>query len=372
MMYHAITKDDMKNGMGLRIVLWVSGCEHKCPECHNPQTWCAEKGEPFTYWEEAELFKLLKQEHISGITFSGGDPLHPANRDTVGRLAKQVSEMEGKDVWLYTGYKLRVRDGSFIFCDEEANLPDLEIDWLSCIDVLVDGRYQADVRKDDIFRGADPHWRGSSNQNLVDVKSTLKEGRIVCLDGKVVSNNDVYSHCISHYKDYQLGLNTPLEMLALVNILEAHNTILEELHSFEGGGFCHMFPSSSEDKDLVQALFSNNAFFFTKEAFLARMNDVVLDCEITKVVLDNHNCTHTVYRATEDGPCCMGTEIDNKYMTDDVIAFIQSEDNQCTPISSAVCEYTPEAVMTEETFEELLQQRDIIKTTDGYVHVNLV
>lgn len=179
MMYLAITKDDMKNGEGLRIVLWVAGCEHCCFECHNKHTWDADRGEPFTIWEEAELFELLKAEHISGITFSGGDPLHPANRNTVGRLAKKVSEMEGKDVWLYTGYKLEENNGHFVFTDSIANLPELEIDWLKYIDVLVDGRYDAEIRKQDLLKKADPYWRGSSNQRLIDVKKTLDCGKVV-------------------------------------------------------------------------------------------------------------------------------------------------------------------------------------------------
>ena len=78
MRYHNITKDDMKNGDGLRVVLWVAGCPHACPGCHNPITWDIEGGIPFDEEAEAELFSALSKPYISGITFSGGDPLHPA------------------------------------------------------------------------------------------------------------------------------------------------------------------------------------------------------------------------------------------------------------------------------------------------------
>ena len=76
MRYHDITKDDMKNGSGLRVVLWVAGCEHHCPGCHNPVTWDINDGLEFDAAAEAELFDALAKPYISGVTFSGGDPLH--------------------------------------------------------------------------------------------------------------------------------------------------------------------------------------------------------------------------------------------------------------------------------------------------------
>ena len=93
MNYHDITKDDMLNGDGLRVVLWTSGCTHRCDGCQNPQTWDADGGLEFDEKAEEELFDALKKEHISGITFSGGDPLHPFNRDEVLRLAKKAKEI---------------------------------------------------------------------------------------------------------------------------------------------------------------------------------------------------------------------------------------------------------------------------------------
>lgn len=89
MNYHNITKDDMLNGDGLRVVLWVSGCTHHCHGCQNPITWDVAGGIPFDKAAEDELFEALSKPHISGITFSGGDPLHPFNRDEVFRLIKK-------------------------------------------------------------------------------------------------------------------------------------------------------------------------------------------------------------------------------------------------------------------------------------------
>ena len=92
MNYHNITKDDMLNGDGLRVVLWVAGCTHHCHECHNPITWDITGGVAFDDAAEKELFDALKPDYISGITFSGGDPLHPMNREEVARLIKKFKK----------------------------------------------------------------------------------------------------------------------------------------------------------------------------------------------------------------------------------------------------------------------------------------
>ena len=86
MRYHNITKDDMLNGSGLRVVLWVAGCGHHCPGCHNPITHDPNGGIPFDDAAKEEIFAELKKDYINGITFSGGDPLHPVN---VNSLIKQ-------------------------------------------------------------------------------------------------------------------------------------------------------------------------------------------------------------------------------------------------------------------------------------------
>lgn len=159
MNYHNITKDDMLNGDGLRVVLWTAGCTHHCEGCQNPQTWDVSGGIPFDENAEKELFEDLEKEHISGITFSGGDPMHPFNREEVLRLAKKVKEtLPNKTVWLYTG---------FLF-EELKNSVDL-----SNVDVLVDGEFKKELNDNNL------HWVGSSNQRIIDVKKTLEKGSIV-------------------------------------------------------------------------------------------------------------------------------------------------------------------------------------------------
>ena len=92
MKYHNITHDDMLNGQGLRVVLWVSGCNHRCDECQNPITWDVNNGVEFDEDAEKELLDDLKKNYVEGVTFSGGDPLHTQNRDEITRLAKKIKE----------------------------------------------------------------------------------------------------------------------------------------------------------------------------------------------------------------------------------------------------------------------------------------
>ena len=150
MYYHDITKDDMKNGEGLRVVLWVSGCDHKCEGCQNPITWNPNDGVLFDEAAKAELYAQLEKTYISGITFSGGDPLYDANREEVTALAKEITErFPEKTIWLYTGY----------YYEEVKHL---EI--MKYIDVLVDGPYEQEKRDDKL------HWCGSSNQHVLYLK----------------------------------------------------------------------------------------------------------------------------------------------------------------------------------------------------------
>ncbi|MGN8961786.1 anaerobic ribonucleoside-triphosphate reductase activating protein [Bariatricus sp. HCP28S3_D3] len=153
MRYHNITKDDMLNGDGLRVVLWVAGCSHCCKDCHNPVTWDPNGGLYFDESAKAELFEELKKDYVSGITFSGGDPLHIANVNDVTELSKEIREtFPEKTIWLYTGSTW-----------EEVRRMKI----VRYLDVLVDGEF--------VFAKKDPLlcWKGSSNQRVIDVQRTL-------------------------------------------------------------------------------------------------------------------------------------------------------------------------------------------------------
>ncbi len=159
MRYHNITKDDMLNGDGLRTVLWVAGCSHGCKNCQNPITWDINGGIPFDDVAREELFAELGKDYVSGITFSGGDPLHVKNRDEVGALIVKIhNEFPDKTIWVYTGY----------LWEEIQDLP-----FMKYVDVLVDGRF-VDTLKDNKL-----HWKGSANQNVIDVKKSLKTGKLI-------------------------------------------------------------------------------------------------------------------------------------------------------------------------------------------------
>ena len=156
MRYHNITKDDMLNGDGLRVVLWVAGCTHCCKECHNPITWDPDCGVPFDENARREIFDQLDKSYISGITFSGGDPFHAANRPEIRSFAAEIKEKyPNKTIWLYTGdIWENVRNDAA----------------MQYIDVLVDGEFIVE-EKDTALR-----WKGSRNQRVIDVQESLKQG----------------------------------------------------------------------------------------------------------------------------------------------------------------------------------------------------
>lgn len=159
MRYHNITKDDMLNGDGLRVVLWVAGCSHGCKGCQNPVTWDIHGGLKFDEAAKKEIFEELKKDYISGITFSGGDPLHPLNREEVGLLIREIKEeFPDKTIWLYTGFVWETIQ---------------KLDFMPLIDVVIDGEYIEELRDVQL------KWKGSSNQRVIDVKHTLKEKKVV-------------------------------------------------------------------------------------------------------------------------------------------------------------------------------------------------
>ena len=159
MRYHNITKDDMLNGAGLRVVLWVAGCAHCCKECHNPITWDPNGGLEFDEEAKQEIFNELEKDYIHGITFSGGDPLHINNAYDVSELAKEIRERyPNKTIWLYTGGKW-----------EEVK----HMRVIPYLDVLCDGEFEVDKKDENTY------WVGRTNQRVIDVQRTLTEGKVV-------------------------------------------------------------------------------------------------------------------------------------------------------------------------------------------------
>lgn len=176
MNYHNITYPDQNNGDGLRIVLWVAGCEHHCTNCQNQQTWSPQSGIPFDKNAMNEILNELKKDYISGITFSGGDPLHPQNVQNVLKIVDKIRvSYPTKNIWLYTGYTWEEIMTPIISDINSKQLKILQMrkELVSKCDVLIDGRYV------DELRDVSLHWRGSSNQRVINVQETLKQKQIV-------------------------------------------------------------------------------------------------------------------------------------------------------------------------------------------------
>lgn len=200
MNYLRIDKEDVCNGEGLRVVLWLSGCSHKCKGCQNPQTWDADSGIPFNESTKEELFRELDKDYISGLTLTGGDPLFESNLDDVLELVTEVNKRYNttqyidennqnnhnilntnadkirlssphKTIWIYSGYTWEE------ILDEEYNFLEMHDTLRKAIiaqcNVFVDGQYKESQR--DITLP----YRGSKNQRLIDVQQSLQEGKIV-------------------------------------------------------------------------------------------------------------------------------------------------------------------------------------------------
>lgn len=165
MNYIRIDKCDTANGPGLRVVLWVSGCEHNCPFCHNPETHDPNSGTKADKDTVDEILAALSPDYISGITLSGGDPLYPMNVKFISALVKAIRRKygESRNIWCYTGYKFEQLVGR----DENTD------DILKRIDVLVDGRFIKSKFKHDL------HWKGSTNQRLIDVKRSSTDNIVL-------------------------------------------------------------------------------------------------------------------------------------------------------------------------------------------------
>ena len=163
MNYIKVTKNDIANGIGVGCVLWVSGCDIHCKNCHNQSTWDFNSGQLFTEDTMQEILLTLTKPYISRLTLSGGHPLDPHNAPKVLEIVKRVKMVfPNKDIWIYSGYVWEN-----IIKDETLR----EI--LKYTDVLVDGAYVDELR--DISLA----FRGSSNQRIVDVKKSLAESKVI-------------------------------------------------------------------------------------------------------------------------------------------------------------------------------------------------
>ena len=174
MNYAKINKNDIANGIGVRVTLFVSGCTHHCKGCFNQEAWDFNYGEPFTAAVEDELLEALSPSWINGITLLGGEPMEPSNQRVLMPFLKRVKEKyPKKTIWCFSGYTLETD----LLADSRARC-EVTDEMLSLIDVLVDGEF-VEKQKDISLR-----FRGSSNQRLIDLKATLRTGTVVLWDGE--------------------------------------------------------------------------------------------------------------------------------------------------------------------------------------------
>ena len=173
MNYHNITYPDMNNGDGLRVVLWLSGCSDHCYNCQNPQTWDVNSGIPFDASAKEELFRELDNDYISGLTLSGGDPLHEANLDGVLDLVNEIRlSFPNKSIWLYSGYQWEQLFNDGVYLTKEcAGWKRKEI--VKQCTVMVDGKYI------DSQRNPSKKWAGSDNQMVIDISESLKQNKVI-------------------------------------------------------------------------------------------------------------------------------------------------------------------------------------------------
>ena len=172
MHYGEIKNCDIANGEGVRVTLFVSGCTNHCKNCFQPQTWDFCYGQPFTAETEEHLMTLLAPDHINGLTLLGGEPFEPENQRALVPFLRRVRErFPGKNIWSFSGFTLEEMqtDGAHPRCEVTDEM-------LSLLDVLVDGRY-VDELHDISLR-----FRGSSNQRLIDLKETRRQGKLVLWD----------------------------------------------------------------------------------------------------------------------------------------------------------------------------------------------
>ncbi len=162
----AIRKSDIANGPGVRVSVFVSGCRHACPGCFNREAWDFAYGMPYSPAMETDILTALSRDYVEGLTLLGGEPFEPENREELSALCRAVRErFPQKSIWCFTG---------FLFED----LLPLGTELLPLVDVLVDGRFEADKKSLALL------FRGSSNQRILDVPASLLNREAIWLPGR--------------------------------------------------------------------------------------------------------------------------------------------------------------------------------------------
>ena len=152
-----ILEDTTVDGPGFRTAIYAAGCPNGCPGCHNPEAWDINRG----HWMSTEeILEKVLADNFADVTFSGGDPMFQPEGFT--QLAHAIKEWSRKNIWCYTGYTFE----KLLRNPRQAQL-------LKYIDVLVDGKFKKELRDEELY------FRGSRNQRLIDVQTSLQKGETV-------------------------------------------------------------------------------------------------------------------------------------------------------------------------------------------------
>ena len=163
MNYADIKKIDVANGPGVRVSIFVSGCNHHCKNCFNQETWDFNYGKEFTEETIEEIIDALKPSHIKGLTLLGGEPLESVNQQGLLPLVKKVKETyPDKSIWCYTGFLFDRDVIGKMYKNKYTR------DLFSYIDVLVDGPFIEELKNPSL------RFKGSSNQRTINIPETLK------------------------------------------------------------------------------------------------------------------------------------------------------------------------------------------------------
>ena len=158
MRYNLIRKMDISNGPGVRVSIFMQGCNFHCKNCFNPETWDFEGGQEFTEDTINKVLELSDKKEVKGLSILGGEPMHPTNIEGTTKLAKAFKEKyPEKNIWAWSGFKYEdIKDN----------------DVFNYIDVLVDGQYKDELHDPTL------KWRGSSNQRVIDIKESKKQNKV--------------------------------------------------------------------------------------------------------------------------------------------------------------------------------------------------
>ncbi len=175
MNYAEIKTYDVANGPGIRVSLFVSGCNHRCPGCFNEQAWDFNYGKPFTEQTIDEIIDTLSFGAYAGVTFLGGEPFEYVNQKGLLPLARKLKEVyPDKTIWCFTGFEFE-RDIMGKMYHEWPETKEL----LSYIDVLVDGPFIEKLKNPTLV------FRGSENQRLIKIPETMETGQVVLWEKKL-------------------------------------------------------------------------------------------------------------------------------------------------------------------------------------------